>query len=181
MHKTMCHMCGKEITYKTMTPNHCKTCRLIFRKEYQKEWDKNNKEKTRERQSRYKEKHPERIKLIFKKYETTEKGVARRKKYRSTNKYKLNARRYRRERRARLHNIIHDFTYDEWIDKVNDTRGICSTCGKNVGLDKLTLDHIFPISKAEKGRIYTIDDVQPLCALCNGTKNAKIGVKNGRK
>ena len=47
-------------------------------------------------------------------------------------------------------------------------------CKKDLGIENLTLDHIFPISKAHEGRIYTIDDVQPLCIRCNTKKNDKV-------
>jgi 5-methylcytosine-specific restriction endonuclease McrA len=50
-----------------------------------------------------------------------------------------------------------------------------------VGINKLTIDHIFPVSKASQDykitgrkRIYTINDVQPLCASCNKSKRDKI-------
>lgn len=113
-----------------------------------------------------------------------------RKKYYLKNKKKIeernkkwqrkNPEKYREIRRvvvmrriARIHNIIHAFTVNEWIAKKNATQGICPSCSTFVGTDKLTLDHIFPVSKAEEGRIYTIDDVQPLCKSCNSSKNAQ--------
>ena len=43
-----------------------------------------------------------------------------------------------------------------------------------IGIDKLTLDHIHPLSKAEEGRIYTIDDIQPLCLSCNQSKGGRL-------
>lgn len=77
-------------------------------------------------------------------------------------------------RRARLNNVSHNFTYDEWLDRVEMTNGICPICNKFVGKENMTLDHIIPISKVESGYIYTIDDVQPLCKSCNCSKGAKI-------
>ena len=54
-------------------------------------------------------------------------------------------------------------------------------CESSVRIDKLTLDHIYPVSKALKDynktqikRVYTINDVQPLCKRCNCSKNNKI-------
>jgi 5-methylcytosine-specific restriction endonuclease McrA len=58
--------------------------------------------------------------------------------------------------------------------KLEDSGGICCMCKKYVGKEKLTLDHIFPISKASPGRIYTINDIQPLCSTCNSKKHNKI-------
>jgi hypothetical protein len=84
---------------------------------------------------------------------------------------KETARKKSRERRALLKNIVEIFTENEWVAKKNATNGICPSCNTFVGIEKLTLDHIFPVSKAEEGRIYTIDDVQPLCKPCNARKN----------
>lgn len=94
--------------------------------------------------------------------------------------YRKAARKYRRtpkghdleiKRRQKEKSIKHDFTLEEWEEKVNKTRGICSHCGepydKNGGI---TLDHIVPVSKVSYNTIYTIDDVQPLCRRCNQSK-----------
>lgn len=85
------------------------------------------------------------------------------------------------KRRAKIRQLIHNFTWNEWKEKLNVTEGICPMCNKYVGIDKLTLDHIIPICKAPVGFIYNIDDVQPLCFLCNSKKSDKIiiGVNNG--
>ena len=77
------------------------------------------------------------------------------------------------KRRATKNNIVEAFTMNEWFEKLDKTKGICPGCGEFIGKDKLTLDHIFPISKAESGRIYTIDDIQPLCRSCNSKKGDK--------
>ena len=69
--------------------------------------------------------------------------------------------------------FIHLFSQDEWIKKIEATKGFCPLCGIEVGIEKLTLDHIIPLSKAPKGFIYTIDSVQPLCARCNSKKGNK--------
>jgi len=70
--------------------------------------------------------------------------------------------------------VIHNFTYEEWIDKLKETNGYCPECGKYVGIDSLTLDHIVPISSVPVGTIYTIGDVQPLCKSCNSKKHDKV-------
>jgi 5-methylcytosine-specific restriction endonuclease McrA len=60
------------------------------------------------------------------------------------------------------------------------TQGVCPCCKRNVGLSYITLDHIYPISKANDDykrtgvkRVYTIDDIQPLCRSCNSSKLTK--------
>ena len=87
------------------------------------------------------------------------------------------------KRRARKKRIIEDFSNREWLNKLNKTNGFCPKCKKDVGILKLAIDHIFPLSKAEIGRSYTIDDIQPLCKSCNSKKSNKIiigiiGIKN---
>lgn len=53
--------------------------------------------------------------------------------------------------------------------------GICPDCGKPFNKHgNVQMDHIIPISKVPKGTIYTIDDVEPLCAECNNKKCAKL-------
>ena len=64
-----------------------------------------------------------------------------------------------------------DFSKERLYMKLYRTHGFCK-CGKWVGEDKLTLDHILPISKAPEGFVYTIDDVQFLCGSCNSIKGA---------
>lgn len=132
-------------------------------------------------------------KKFIEKYVKSDKVIAYRKKYgetrrrevmeqyKLTDSYKKNIKLRRWRRKQYLKNIEHDFTYDEWLDMVDKTNGVCPGCNIDVGVEKLTLDHIYPVSVAykdyietNKKRIYTIKDVQPLCSICNGTKNAKI-------
>lgn len=119
------------------------------------------------------------------------------KNYRSSDKYllwnqtevaKRNKRISRINRRARKNNIVEIFTLKQWQIKLDATKGICpginGKClneNSTVGLDKLEQDHIYPISKANDNflktgikRIYSIDDVQPLCHKCNASKRDKI-------
>jgi 5-methylcytosine-specific restriction endonuclease McrA len=64
----------------------------------------------------------------------------------------------------------------EWLLKLDKTKGICPNCKTFVGKNKLEIDHIIPISKAPRGFIYTINDIQPLCRSCNASKGNKLGI-----
>jgi len=75
--------------------------------------------------------------------------------------------------RSKARNVIHSFTAMQWTEKIKSTQGVCPGCNVRVGITKLTLDHTFPLSKAKVGRVYTIDDVQPLCLTCNLKKSNK--------
>jgi 5-methylcytosine-specific restriction endonuclease McrA len=75
-----------------------------------------------------------------------------------------------RKRRLLKKSAIECFTVKEWQQKLEATKGVCPKCNTFIGIDKLTLDHIIPISKAPIGFKYTINGVQPLCMVCNSKK-----------
>lgn len=84
--------------------------------------------------------------------------------------YRLVCKRTKYNRRAREKKVTHSFTAEQWLLKRKESLGICPMCNLFVGVDDLTLDHIIPLSKVPEGFDYSIDDVQPLCHLCNSTK-----------
>ena len=77
-------------------------------------------------------------------------------------------------RRAKIKTLVHNFSYDDWLNKLRESSGVCQMCNEFIGIEKLTLDHIVPINKVPMGFIYTINDVQPLCKSCNSSKKDKI-------
>jgi len=95
-------------------------------------------------------------------------------KYRKTEKGREAFKSLIRKRRAKINDIEEVYTNEEWLSLLHGTMGICPKCKKYVGVENLSLDHIYPISKAEIGRIYTIEDIQPLCKSCNSSKSNKI-------
>ncbi len=106
-------------------------------------------------------------------------------RYNHSFKGKLNSLRASLKRRAAFNSIIHQFSEYEWINTLNNANGICKECDTYVGIKKLTLDHIYPISKALQDYIktnikcvYTIKDVQALCLSCNISKNDRIQLEN---
>ena len=122
------------------------------------EWQKNNPNKV----FAYSKKHQKK---------NSAKLIERSKKWDKNNPIKLFAK--QRRRRAKINDFYEIFTNEEWETMKNKTKGVCPKCKIYVGVDKITLDHIFPISKAPKGLIYTIKDIQPLCMSCNSSKGAK--------
>lgn len=89
-----------------------------------------------------------------------------------------NQQKYRRKHpeRIRVFNAVYasrrtkaggKFTEAEWLSlcKKYDHRCLCCNLRK-----KLTPDHVVPVSK---GGTSNIDNIQPLCQLCNSTKNNK--------
>lgn len=124
-----------------------------------------NVKKKKEKNRMYRKKHKEELKERRKEYDD---------KYHSTKKGQKNLHNGRLKRRERMNNISHSFTYDEWLNKLRETNGICSMCSKNVGIGNLTLDHIIPISKAKENFVYSINDAQSLCKSCNCSKGDSI-------
>jgi len=95
--------------------------------------------------------------------------------YNESPKGKENRRKQWQKRRARKLNV--DF-WEPWMDIVWEqmkiqTNGYCPLCHKFIGVDKLTMDHIIPLSK---GGIHRIDNVQPMCGSCNSKKSNKLGL-----
>ena len=72
----------------------------------------------------------------------------------------LKARRYARERMALGSHSLYD--WNKLKEKYNQK---CANCGKN---EKLTKDHIVPLSK---GGSDFISNIQPLCKSCNSRKH----------
>ena len=115
-------------------------------------------------------------KLADLKYRESEKRKVSLNRYIESEKGRANGLKHSLKRRTNLKKIIHEFTYEEWLQKVKDTFGVCPRCDRYVGIRKICLDHIIPVSKAEEGQVYTIDDIQPLCKSCNSSKNGRVEV-----
>jgi 5-methylcytosine-specific restriction endonuclease McrA len=154
--KGICIVCMKRKARKNRT-----TCEICYKKI--KKWQKSGKAK--KYRKGYYLKNKERVLQSTKKWRKSENGMQYLKYYNASSSKK---------RRIRESNIIHDFSYRDWKEKVENTKGFCDRCGRYVGVKNLTMDHIIPISKAPYGTIYTINDVQPLCRSCNSSKNDDI-------
>jgi 5-methylcytosine-specific restriction endonuclease McrA len=73
--------------------------------------------------------------------------------------------------RAIRRGVVSTLTADEWIERLDRSQGVCSYCGVNVGIDKLTIDHIIPLGSGGQN---TIDNVTPACWPCNLNKGEQI-------
>lgn len=157
------------------------------RKEYQKDYKqtKKYKDKSKEYYSKLE------IKLKRKIYNHVlhqqESYKIKKKLYRQSEKGKNILRMHARNRKAKIKNIIHNFTLKQWLDKLENSNGYCKNCNKFFGKYNLTMDHTYPISKAYEDflrtgikRIYTIDDVEPFCKSCNSSKYNLIVMKGGK-
>lgn len=86
--------------------------------------------------------------------------------------------RLKNKNRVKSKGLDGDFSVKQWKDLVTKHGGKCAMCGKE---GKLTYDHIQPLSKWEewaeinhpKYRANDIENIQPLCSFCNGSKGNK--------
>jgi len=76
------------------------------------------------------------------------------------------------QRRALIRNAG-SYTLQEWQDLCQKYEFKCLCCGQ---VKPLTVDHVMPLSK---GGLNTIDNIQPLCKLCNCRKG--VGTSDYRK
>jgi 5-methylcytosine-specific restriction endonuclease McrA len=60
-------------------------------------------------------------------------------------------------------------TKEEWLDLLKKSKGHCNLCGDFVGEEKLTKDHIIPLSNPF-GSNDNISNIQPVCLSCNASK-----------
>lgn len=67
-------------------------------------------------------------------------------------------------RRARLARVGGKVTKAEWLAMLERYGHKCLKCGST---ERLTMDHVLPISR---GGPNTIDNIQPLCLSCNSSK-----------
>jgi 5-methylcytosine-specific restriction endonuclease McrA len=168
----------------------CKQCHHLLTAKHRKEnpelhkkYYKTHREKYRESRitvlKNWRKNNSERVKEYGRKYNREMSEV--RSKYRQENPDKCRAQRnnYVSRNRARRNSWQHNYrvkkqanggtyTQKEWLELCNKFGNKCLCCGQR---EKLTVDHIIPISKGGQN---TIANIQPLCAKCNSKKGAQI-------
>lgn len=174
-----CTKCGQKLPLKSFNKNCCNKDGLQYWCKYcMNEYNKNlyrTNDEYRLKMNKASVEYAKKINYAYqKKYAKTPNGKLNMKRYQQSEKGRLVSRRHLRNYRAKKRGIIQDFTEEEWQQKLKSTNGVCPMCNKNVGINKLALDHIIPVSKAPVGLVYTIDDVQPICGSCNSQKGNKI-------
>lgn len=163
--KKICSKCGIEKpisefyhkkTGKYGVCGQCKKCKRIIDDEY----IKNNPDKVRKYKDKWVANNRGKRLEVSKKYY-----------YRNRDKHMV----LTRNRRARMQNAEGKFSHKQWeeIKKKYDYR--CAICGKKEPFNQyrkmLTIDHIIPLSK---GGTNYIDNIQPLCFICNSVKKDKV-------
>ena len=114
-----------------------------------KRWLKNNKERVIKTSKIYYEINKDKIKEYSNQYKKVNKE-----------KYAI----HEQVRRALIMSTEHSYTEEEWNQTKISFDNKCAYCGK---LEKLTQDHLIPLSK---GGEYTINNIIPACSSCNSSK-----------
>lgn len=176
-----CIICNE--AFESRSENH-RCCSPECKKVYRSFYDKTPKRKEYSKAYKQTPKYKEYVKQYMREYSKSPVFKAWLKKYMSSSKGKEIKRISNYKRRAAQMNIIETFTSPEWISMKESTKGICPRCKRDVGMNEITLDHIFPLSKANKEftitgikRVYSINDIQPLCFECNLKKGNRSSVR----
>jgi 5-methylcytosine-specific restriction endonuclease McrA len=118
----------------------------------------------REYARRWRENNPDKIKAKIQRLAAKTREYARR--WRENNPDKVKAKTQRRNASKRGAKGSH--TAAEWSALVERFHGYCVCCREHFGLEKLTADHVIPLSK---GGSNFIANIQPLCGPCNYRKS----------
>lgn len=137
-----------------------------------------NRERQREHVRRYITTHSEKLREARRLYQERNKDKKREanRRWRRNNPDKALQKDHRR--RARLHDAPGRFTLKEWEALKCAYGHICLACKQPEPAIKLVPDHVIPIAR---GGANTIDNIQPLCDVCNKRKGARtIDYRDGR-
>lgn len=124
--------------------------------EYHREYAAKNKDILREKARAYREKNKGRLNAVSKKWKLE-------------NRDKVYANCWKR--RSRKRNAPGSFTLEEWNALKEHYGFTCLACGEKEPEIKLSPDHVVPLSR---GGSDFIENIQPLCASCNGSKGVRI-------
>ena len=136
----------------------CKTCEKLYkdfglRRKYEK---------------KYRERHPEKRKLIMSNYYQNNKGKHKeaQSRYRQTEEFKIINRNIAATRRARIRK-----TPSEKIDYslIYNNSPFCFYCDKPLSINEVEFDHYIPLSR---GGSHTADNIRVSCMTCNRRKGA---------
>ena len=166
----ICKYCGetKDISLfdkdKNMSDGYklrCKECRREYRREFWKTHTRIRYGKEREKESnkKYREKHKEEIRLLNIKWRKENPELVKIQKMKNSAK-----------RRAAKRNTIISATTVEINELIKNSNNICFWCDEDISNGDMQLDHVYPLSK---GGGHTISNLVISCSVCNGRKNAK--------
>ena len=155
--------------------------RINKRKEYQKEWYKNNRKKVLIKHKKWCENNPDYYKKYRKnnpgknkkwKEKNKERVLENHRNWNKTEKGKANRQRGYVKEQAKEREMINTLTAKEWLEILKKYNYRCAYCGKEFNLfTKPERNHMIPISK---GGNNTKENVVPACRSCNSKKYNKL-------
>lgn len=170
--------------------NICKKCQKEYdRKHYQKNKEKHNErskkyyQENKEEITEYRKKHRQENKEYYSEYyqKNREKMLEHNRNYYKENreyfaeydrKYRLEnpevSRLKTQRRKARMYELPHTLTVEEWEETLEYFDNGCAYCGDSES--GLAQDHVIPIFK---GGGYEKGNIIPACKSCNSSKNAR--------
>lgn len=106
-------------------------------------------------------------KQSIKRYQQSNKGKQTTRRYQQSRKGRQAAKKVDAIRRARKNQVGGDYTTGQWYALCKFYDFCCLRCNRKFPFEKLTLDHIRPVSKGGSSNIW---NTQPLCNRCNSKK-----------
>lgn len=77
---------------------------------------------------------------------------------------------YQNRKRAIEYGVVNSLSIAEWLTILEKSNGICCYCERHVGIDSLSMDHVWPMCS---GGAHSADNVVAACASCN-TRKSKL-------
>jgi len=141
-----------------------------WQRQYRREYMRKRRQTQKQKDWEYQYRRSEKRRKIALEYVKSPKGKKASQRYYQSPKGILTSKRASAARRSRKSQAGGLFTQAEWkqLCIMYDYR--CLACGKQFSFDKLTVDHVIPISL---GGSSNIDNLQPLCKPCNSSKGTK--------
>ena len=84
----------------------------------------------------------------------------------------INARQkfYQNRKRAKEYGVVNSLSIAEWLAVLEKSNGICCYCDRYVGIDSLSMDHVWSMCS---GGAHSADNIVAACASCN-TRKSKL-------
>lgn len=172
----ICRECGKWKPRHRLKKNkkqpfgvekHCLDCIYIRNME----WQHENVELMRASRKKWADANPGKTELAIKRWSQTHPENIRAIEARNRKKNPERFRRKTQRRAARIKELAHTFTEEEWNEALRAFDYLCAYCGQKPSSEFktkiLTQDHFIPVTK---GGAYTVDNIVPACKTCNSQK-----------
>jgi 5-methylcytosine-specific restriction endonuclease McrA len=156
-------------TYKHNRIPYCHSCHAIRNAEKQRKYSEKYPERIKAAQEKYNKKPQSKIRFI--KYNNSEKGKQYHKKYIKDNYDNFLAKQRKNETARRVKQAGNGVFVISSKDMKRLLSSCCAECGS---YDKIHLDHVIPVSR---GGRHSIGNLQPLCQRCNLSKNNKLNIE----